>query len=243
MPRNRVSLTDEDATSLAVATVGLEKILKVQDVGGGAGTSDVNLTEVGGAAVTLGQKTSANSIPVVLPSDHTVPVSATNLDIRDLVFASDKVDASGSTLGANSGVDIGDVTINNASGASAVNIQDGGNSITVDATSLPLPTGAATEATLAAQSSFDHGSTSFGTSAVQITASSITAKKGVTVKAAIANTGRVFVGNSDVTADTTAATDGFELGNGESIFIEVDNANKVYVIGSALSQKVFWAVV
>jgi hypothetical protein len=52
------------------------------------------------------------------------------------------------TLGANSGVDIGDVTINNASGASAVNIQDGGNSITVDASSLPLPTGAATESTL-----------------------------------------------------------------------------------------------
>lgn len=38
------------------------------------------------------------------------------------------------TLAANSGVDIGDVTINNASGASAVNIQDGGNSITVDGT-------------------------------------------------------------------------------------------------------------
>jgi len=37
-------------------------------------------------------------------------------------------------LGANSGVDIGDVTINNAAGASAVNIQDGGNSITVDGT-------------------------------------------------------------------------------------------------------------
>jgi hypothetical protein len=37
-------------------------------------------------------------------------------------------------LGANSGVDIGDVTINNASGASAVNIQDGGNSLTVDGT-------------------------------------------------------------------------------------------------------------
>lgn len=32
------------------------------------------------------------------------------------------------------GTDIGDVTINNASGASAVNIQDGGNSITVDGT-------------------------------------------------------------------------------------------------------------
>lgn len=32
------------------------------------------------------------------------------------------------------GIDIGDVTINNAAGASAVNIQDGGNSITVDGT-------------------------------------------------------------------------------------------------------------
>lgn len=32
------------------------------------------------------------------------------------------------------GVDIGDVTVNNASGAAAVNIQDGGNSITVDGT-------------------------------------------------------------------------------------------------------------
>lgn len=35
---------------------------------------------------------------------------------------------------ANDGVDIGDVTINNAAGASAVNIQDGGNSITIDGT-------------------------------------------------------------------------------------------------------------
>lgn len=38
------------------------------------------------------------------------------------------------TLQANSGVDVGDVTINNATGASAVNIQDGGNTITVDGT-------------------------------------------------------------------------------------------------------------
>lgn len=35
-------------------------------------------------------------------------------------------------LAANDGVDVGDVTINNASGASAVNVQDGGNSLTVD---------------------------------------------------------------------------------------------------------------
>lgn len=64
-----------------------------------------------------------------------------------------------------SGTDIGDVTINNGAGISAVNIQDGGNTITVDGTiaatqsgtwninnvsgTVSLPTGAATETTLA----------------------------------------------------------------------------------------------
>lgn len=41
-------------------------------------------------------------------------VGATDFDIRNLAFATDKVDVSGSTLAANSGVDIGDVTINNS---------------------------------------------------------------------------------------------------------------------------------
>jgi hypothetical protein len=48
------------------------------------------------------------------------------------------------TAAAQPGTDIGDVTVNNAAGAAAVNIQDGGNTITVDATTLPLPTGAST---------------------------------------------------------------------------------------------------
>lgn len=69
----------------------------------------------------------------------TQPVSATALPLP--------TGASTSALQTQPGVDIGDVTVNNATGASAVNIQDGGNSLTVDAVSLPLPTGAATEAT------------------------------------------------------------------------------------------------
>lgn len=52
-----------------------------------------------------------------------ISITAVDLDIRDLVFATDKVDISGSTLGANSGVDIGDVTINNGPGVAAVNVQ------------------------------------------------------------------------------------------------------------------------
>lgn len=80
-------------------------------------------------------------------SNSSIEVTATDLDIRDLAFATDKVDASGSevsldaaTLAAletinavQSGVwDIGTVTTL-TSITNDVNIADGGNSITVDA--------------------------------------------------------------------------------------------------------------
>jgi len=65
--------------------------------------------------------------------------------------------AATSALQTQPGVDVGDVTVNNAAGAAAVNVQDGGNSLTVDGTfwqatqpvsaaALPLPAGAATSA-------------------------------------------------------------------------------------------------
>lgn len=63
-----------------------------------------------------------------------ITVSATDLDIRDLAFATDKVDASGSEVALDTATlaALESVTVQNGSGASAVNIQDGGNSITVD---------------------------------------------------------------------------------------------------------------
>lgn len=80
-----------------------------------------------------GSATSANSAPVVIASDQgTVPVSLSSVPSHAVTNAG--TFAVQSTNQANPGVDIGDVTINNASGASAVNIQDGGNSITVDGT-------------------------------------------------------------------------------------------------------------
>lgn len=56
----------------------------------------------------------------------TQPISAASLPLP--------TGAATAALQTQPGVDIGDVTINNASGAAAVNIQDGGNSITVDGT-------------------------------------------------------------------------------------------------------------
>lgn len=61
-------------------------------------------------------------------------VSATDLDIRDLAFATDKVDVSGSVIALDAGTlaALESITVQNGAGAAAVNIQDGGNSITVD---------------------------------------------------------------------------------------------------------------
>jgi len=91
---------------------------------------------------------------------NSITVDAVDLDIRDLTNATDSVAIYGSDDGGTTkriiktdvggaiqvDLEVANVTVDNAAGASAVNIQDGGNSITIDATSLPLPTGAATAA-------------------------------------------------------------------------------------------------
>lgn len=126
----------------------------------------VNLTQVGGAAVSEGQKPSATSIPVVIASDQSaIPVSGTittspNVNVHDGTGVS--ISSTGSSLNTNvtnfpatqsvSGIvtanqgtspwivgidqtgDNNDVDVINGAGAAAVNIQDGGNSITVDGT-------------------------------------------------------------------------------------------------------------
>lgn len=85
----------------------------------------------------LGQKASAASLAVVVASDQSaVPVSAASLPLPS--------GASTAALQTQPGVDIGDVTVNNAAGASAVNIQDGGNSITVDGSVTATVSGTAT---------------------------------------------------------------------------------------------------
>jgi hypothetical protein len=76
----------------------------------------------------------------ITDNSGSITIDATNLDIRDLVFATDKVDASGSTvaLDAPTLAALESITVQNGAGAAAVNIQDGGNSITVDAVDLDI---------------------------------------------------------------------------------------------------------
>lgn len=83
-----------------------------------------------GAVAVTGPLTDAQLRALAVPVSGTFfqatqPVSAVALPLP--------AGAATSALQTQPGVDIGDVTVNNAAGAGAVNIQDGGNSITVDA--------------------------------------------------------------------------------------------------------------
>jgi hypothetical protein len=101
-----------------------------------------------------GQKVAALSLPTVLASDQPAlplsPNAATDTGLA-AIFARQAdgsqhtiVDSSALPAGASTaalqtqpGVDIGDVTVNNGAAGAAVNIQDGGNSLTVDSEQLP----------------------------------------------------------------------------------------------------------
>jgi hypothetical protein len=91
---------------------------------------------------------------------------------------------------------------------------------------------------------FDHGRKSaIGTTAVQLTTTSTHAPRGVQIKAAVGNSGVVYIGNSDVTAGAADATDGFPLGAGDGLFLPIDDPSKVWLVGTLAGQIVHYVVV
>jgi hypothetical protein len=62
------------------------------------------------------------------------------------------------------------------------------------------------------------------------------AAKSVTIKADAANTGTLYLGHDN----SVSATTGFPLAKGESIEIDVDSVDKIWVVGSAAGQKYAW---
>lgn len=96
----------------------------------------------------------------------------------------------------------------------------------------------------AVSGTMDHGSNrDVDTSAEQITSTSFACKFGLTLRASESNTGIIYIGNSDVTAGTTDATDGMPLSPGDSLFLPVTNSNIPYAIASANNQIIYWVAV
>jgi len=107
--------------SLPVVIASNQSVIPISDNSGSLTVDAVDLD--------IRNLTSTDVVTVTGGAGQTADVKIT-LDGEVVVLGAGA--ASIGILGANSGVDIGDVTINNASGTSAVNIQDGGNSITID---------------------------------------------------------------------------------------------------------------
>lgn len=106
-------------------------------------TTDVNITEVGGAPIALGQTVMASSFPVVIASDQSaIPVSNASIGATGAA-----VPASATYVGFRS------------SAGSLVSVQlTAANNFPVDVQASALPTGAATQTTLAALNTKTAGS-------------------------------------------------------------------------------------
>jgi len=81
---------------------------------------------------------------------------------------------------------------------------------------------------------FVNGKKDLTTTATAISAS-VTIKIGVHVKAPLTNTDTIYIGSTTL---VTTPTDGFPLEPGESIFIEIDNPNKIYARSASTGQRV-----
>jgi hypothetical protein len=115
-------------------------------------TGNVNLTEVSGAAITLGQKTSAASLPVVIASDQsTLPISAASLPLPTGA-ATSALQTTGNTSLATivtntTGIaTAANQTTGNTSLSSILANQTNGTQVTTITGTVPLPTGSATAA-------------------------------------------------------------------------------------------------
>lgn len=157
------------------------------------------------------------------------------------------------TASAQPGVDIGDVTINNAAGASAVNIQDGGNSITVDGTVgisgsvavtgtfwqatqpvsvATVPSHDVTNAGTFVVQNTEQGTTSVGSGAQNVTTAGTRVQLGaqackwLTIQAKSTNTDGVIIGGSTV---LYSSLNGYVLFPSQSITLKISNLNLIYV--------------
>lgn len=75
----------------------------------------------------------------------------------------------------------------------------------------------------------------FSTTATVITNVSTIIKTGAHLKAPITNTNTIYIGSNNL---STSGLNGYPLEPGESIFFEIDNLNKMYVISSNGTQKI-----
>lgn len=81
--------------------------------------------------------------------------------------------------------------------------------------------------------SLENGNTQLsGTTAQQLIVTSTPAQWAI-LRARASNSGTIYIGKSDVTADTNATTGGFPINAGEMMGVPCNNLNQIYIRGSS----------
>lgn len=218
-------LRASDGTLLTHTDVGGKKALDVRVAEGINVEVDLNYTD---DSVTAHQ----GGTWIIDSITNTVTVQATDLDIRDLTFATDKVDVSGSViaLDAPTLAALESITVQNGAGAAAVNIQDGGNSITVDAVDLDIR-----DLVAASDSVSSWTKDGAGTS---ITSTLVSGKQGLDVNviaaadAALANTAIASAAETLDVANTAQNVVASPLANRKYLYV-YNRDNQVMFIGQS----------
>lgn len=193
---------------------------------GGVGTSDVNILQVGGTAITLGQKTMAASLPVVIASDQSpIPVTGT------IMASNPSVGLTGATA-PTSATEMGAV---DQFGNLQPLLVDPSGKLLVDITGTSVVTGTV-NANIEGLNSWQVSGYTVNTTAVQLTPTPLTNRSSVMVKA-ITNGANEMVWFNN--SNAVAVGNGYPLFNGETIQLDLTPAQSMWVIGSSAGQKAY----
>lgn len=88
-----------------------------------------------------------------------------------------------------------------------------------------------------------NGVTTVGTTRVRLTDNPTRAIKGVLIKADRSNTGDIYVGGPEVTANNAVSTGGMILDSSETVFIAQENAREIYIVASGADQIARWILI
>lgn len=90
-----------------------------------------------------------------------------------------------------------------------------------------------------------HGTTNLTTANTPsqvISRTDISPKRGVKMKAGLANSGNVFIGNIGVGYDVATASCGYPLDAGEELFLECEDPTTIYASNSSANDVIHWVI-
>lgn len=190
---------------------------------GSSVTGDVNLTKVGGVAISLGQTTKSASIPVTIASDQVVPVSQSGTW----------------NVGLNAGSNaIGSITNTSfiATQSTAANL----NATVVGTGTFPVQVSSLTNPLV--------GAPLIGQAIIAVTSTAVRLNggtsqpltNGIIISAPAGNVTPISVGTASVNNTADGTGNGYLLSAGASISFAVTNTNVIYINGTA-GDYVSWA--